>query len=398
MASAVTALLQRVPAPLYVVTDSPDPTVCGRLNVHGASLAGGEPELVVDWEPIVAAVCSRHIRGVARLIVDHAHRSPDAEAVSDAHGSATYAELCSMACAVGEELAARVPACAAKPNRAAGRAGDVFVGVQLAPSILSCATLLGLNLRRLTPCDIADQPAKRQYMLESAGCVALLVERDIDGVRDGEALHGVPLVRMDMLALRRTIPLARVPLPPAASLGDAHIVGWTSGSTGMPKAMAVTNLRISHWSRWRTYHMPASAFGGRAAMNLFWIWYWHIPLAMGRTLVITPTECNVDVVALLRYLDDKRATYIDCLTPSQMQLMIDLCDTLPPSLAHVFSSGEALPLAVARAFLRKFPNIRLHNLLATTETSADICMLKECAFQAATPAVKPHANWASVAK
>ena len=373
--SAVTEWLKRVPGPLYVVTDSPGPTVSGRLNVHVSCLADGEQ--LVDWEPVVAAICSRHIRGVARLIVDHAHRRPDAEAVCDAHSSVTYAELCSMACAVGEELAARVPACAAMHTRAAGRDGDVFVGVQLAPSILSCATLLGLALRRMTACDIAEQPAKRQYMLLSTGCVALLVDKSIDGVDDGEALDGVQVVRVDKLTLRRTIPLSRVPLPPGASLGDAHIIGWTSGSTGMPKAMAVTNFRIAHWSRWRTYHMPAPVFGTRAAMNLFWIWYWHVPLTMGRTLVITPTECNVDVVGLVRYLMETRATYIDCLTPSQMQLMTDLCDTLPLSLAHVFSSGEALPLATARAFLRKFPHIRLHNILSTTETSADICMRKE---------------------
>ena len=157
----------------------------------------------------------------------------------------------------------------------------------------------------------------------------------------------MPLVRVDALHLVRGVPLSLVPRPSASSLGDAHIVGWTSGSTGKPKAMAVTNWRIAHWSRWRTFHMPASSFGTRAAMNLFWIWYWHIPLAMGRTLVITPSEHNIDVLSLLAYIEAKGATYIDCLTPSQMQLIAELADTLPPSLIHICSSGEALPLATA---------------------------------------------------
>ena len=374
-ASSVEAWLERAPSPLYVVTDKDWPTVCGRRNVHVAELAAAER--LEDWEPVVAAICSRHVRGVARLIVDHAHARPDAEAVRDAHGSVTYAELCSMACAVGDALVARVPACAARDDRAAGRAGDVLVGVQLAPSIRSCAVMLGLTLRRLTPCDIAEAPATRHYMLQSAGCVALLVEKPIDGASDGgERLHGVPLVRVDALGLARDVPLAAVPRPGAASLGDAHIVGWTSGSTGKPKAMAVTNFRIAHWCRWRSYHLPAGAFGTRAAMNLFWIWYWHIPLSMGRTLVVTPSEANVDVVSLMAFVDETAASYIDCLTPSQMQLVLELCESLPPSLKHVVSSGEALPLATARAFLRKFPTVALHNLLATTETAADICMLK----------------------
>ena len=209
--------------------------------------------------------------------------------------------------------------------------------------------------------------------------------------------------------------------------------------------MAVTNWRIAHWSRWRTFHMPASSFGTRAAMNLFWIWYWHIPLAMGRTLVITPSEHNIDVLSLLAYIEAKGATYIDCLTPSQMQLIAELADTLPPSLIHICSSGEALPLATAYVPRRRrsssampftlppshlsrapgaihpvlrshltqppraaalasvrsphpapaalplsessdasgvpscasFLHVHVHNILATTETAADICLLKD---------------------
>lgn len=231
--AAVEALLERVPLPLYVVTDCPHATLHGRLNLTVTNLAQAGADASFDWEPAVAAICSRHVRGVARMIVDHAWRTPDAEAVCDEHGSVTYAELCSMACVLGETLERRVVACRFGDDVA----GDVLVGVLLSPSILCCAALLGLNLRRLTPCDVAAQPAARRYMLESAGCVALLAEADVDGVQDGGKLYGVPLVRVDQMQLTRTLPLARVPLPPAASLGDTHIVGWTSGSTGKPKAM-----------------------------------------------------------------------------------------------------------------------------------------------------------------
>ena len=131
-ASAVEEWLTRVPTPLYVVTDSPAPTIRGRLNLPMNELAA-TAKLDIDWEPIVADVCSRHVRGIARLIVDHAHQTPDAEAACDAHGSVTYAELCSMAACLGELLASRVPACAAAPEgRQDGRAGDILVGVQLA--------------------------------------------------------------------------------------------------------------------------------------------------------------------------------------------------------------------------------------------------------------------------
>ena len=265
--ATVEALLERVPLPLYVVTDCPHQTLRGRLNLPIANLAG---KGAIDWEPAIAAICSRHVRGVARMIADHAWRTPNAEAACDESGSVTYCELCSMATALGEQLELRVPAC----RFAEGTSTEgVLVGVLLAPSILSVATLLGLTLRRLTPCDIASSDsATRRHQLESSGCVALLVEKDVEGVEDGGRLHGVPLVRVDTMQLSRALPLSRVPLPPAAALGDAHIIGWTSGSTGRPKAMAVTNFRIAHWSRWRTYQTPEGDFGTRAAMNLFWIW------------------------------------------------------------------------------------------------------------------------------
>ena len=245
---AVETLLQSVPLPLYLVTDSPHATLHGRLNLSVPSLSAASADKTIDWEPAVAAICARHLRGVARMIADHARLTPNAEAACDEHGSVTYAELCSMACALGETLESRVPACRF------GGGGSRLVGVLLSPSILSVAALLGLILLRLTPCDIAEQPATRKHMLESAGCVALLAEADVDGVGDAGYLHGVPLVRVDTMQLTCTLPLSRVPLPPAAALGDAHIIGWTSGSTGLPKAMAVTNFRIAHWSRWRTYH------------------------------------------------------------------------------------------------------------------------------------------------
>ena len=199
-----------------------------------------------------------------------------------------------------------------------------------------------------------------------------------------DELFGARVFRIDELALdardasgallRFTPPDRIAPPPPAASLGDIGFVGWTSGSTGTPKAMGVTAFRIAHWSRWRTFHTPACEFGTRAAMNLFWAWYWHIPLTQGRTLCITPSEANTDVIALVRHLEVLQADYVDCLTPGQLQLITEICDELPPTLRHVFSSGEALPLATARHFLTKFPRVALHNVLSTTETAADICM------------------------
>ena len=371
--ASVRALIERgLGAPLYVLTDSREQTLLGRLNVNVEGLGDG------TWESSVNAVCSRHVRSVPWLVFEHARRSPNVEAVCDVNGSATYSELCSMAWRFGEELVAQ-----GVPHSESTVEGEMIaVGVMLEPSVLCCAALLGLALRRITAVAVASQPGHRKHMLESVHCVALLVEGAIDHLEDG---HGVPLIRVDLLdfgardstgRLSHAVPLHAIKPPPkAASLGDVAFVGWTSGSTGLPKGMGVTSWRLAHWSRWRTLHTPVSEFGRRAAMNLFWIWYWHIPLTQGRALCITPSSANTDVISLVRYLGELRVDYVDCLTPGQLSLLTELCDDLPPTLKHIFSSGEALPVATARAFVTKFPHVRLHNLLATTETTADICML-----------------------
>ena len=140
------------PTPIYVVTDSSGPCLYEVPNVTVDGLDAG------DLEPAVRAICARHVRSVPHLILDHALRTPDAEAVCDEGGSLTYAELLYAAWAFGEHLLTRVPACA--------DSGTARVGVQLAPSISSCCILLGLGLRRLTACDIAEDPRQREYMLE----------------------------------------------------------------------------------------------------------------------------------------------------------------------------------------------------------------------------------------
>lgn len=45
------------------------------------------------------------------------------------------------------------------------------------------------------------------------------------------------------------------------------------------------------------------------------------------------------------------------------------------------SSGEALSISVAKAFLSRFPSTTLSNVLSTTETAADICCLKNVTLE-----------------
>ena len=86
----------------------------------------------------------------------------------------------------------------------------------------------------------------------------------------------------------------------------------------------------------------------------------------------------------MRHLAAHGVDWVDCLTPGQLKLMTEVVDprefpTLP--VRHVMSSGEALPVAVAAGFLRRFPTTTVGNCLSTTETAADLCCLKSVTLE-----------------
>ncbi|KAL1519792.1 hypothetical protein AB1Y20_023299 [Prymnesium parvum] len=350
--------------PIYVVTDSLDTRLSGYTNVTAVGLAKGE------WEQAVASICSRHMEAIPTMILSHACSTPQAVAVTDERGECTYAQLTSMAWSLGAILEAK------------GLQAGAHLGVLLSSTRLLPVALLGLGLRRMVPCNLSRCEDQRMLQLERllslpSSCAAVLVDSDLSNPAAGS---GLQVIRIDELVLDPgTAPLdvwgKHTALAPSIqTLNDVCFIDWTSGSTGKPKGMATTMWKMSHWVRWRAFHFPMNQYGRRVAMGLFLPWYWHLPLAQGGTLVLIPSELNLDVSKLMAYLETKHVDWIDCLTPGQLQLTTEFCDAIP--VRHIMCSGEALPVAAARAFLRKFPSVSLSNILSTTETSADICLVK----------------------
>jgi len=385
----------------------------------------------MQWEEAVAVVCAAHITSVPQMILNRARRHPRCVAIRGDRGwgagrlsrgvglesvaSAvdfevlTYAELCNRAWVLGDELNKRF-------GVVANSDGDQKVGVTLPPSPLSPVCFLALGMRGLCAVNIAPTPPElRAYQLEKVKCQVVLAlapagtPKDVlagfDEIGDaprtiyidrlwqvlfGDGKGHLPVTSTAIAAGETTVltnedreeeALAHVQCASGASvLRSAALVEWTSGSTGKPKAMAVAQWRLSHWLRWRIYHFPFEQYGRIVGVGLFWLWYWHLPLCQGGEIVVIPSYLAVDVRGMVSRLHELKVDWVDCLSPGQLNMLVELVDerdfpTLP--FKHVMSSGEALPVAVAAAFLKRFPGTSIGNCLSTTETAADACCLKE---------------------
>jgi acyl-CoA synthetase (AMP-forming)/AMP-acid ligase II len=424
----VTDATQRPPSPtggFYASDPYGHPHGAPRLVRHLAA-----PSLArTQWEEAVAVVCAAHVASVAQMILSRARQHPHTVAIRGDRGwgagpsgasgrrldaaaaagfeceALTYAELCNRAWVLGDALASQF-------GVAAG-GGDNRVGVTLPPSPLSPVCFLALGLRGLCAVNVAPTPPDlRAYQLTQVKCqlvLALAPTEALDGALSeaGECANAPRTVYVDRLwralfgdgkgrllttaagttaaassdQAAEEAALARVEcVGGAVALRAAALVEWTSGSTGKPKAMAVTQWRLSHWVRWRVYHLPLAEYGRVVGVGLFWLWYWHLPLCQGGELAVIPSHLTVDVVGMVAHLQKLAVDWVDCLSPGQLNMLVEVVDqTAFPKLpfTHVMSSGEALPVAVAAAFLKRFPGTSIGNCLSTTETAADACCLKD---------------------
>ncbi len=382
-ADAVRELLRTHKRPLYVVTDAisrvldvrPLHDTAAVRNYPALSLAHGE------WQEAVATICSLHVSTVPEMVLHHACEQPERVAVHDAGCDTSFASLCSLAWSLGDALA----------TEGIELAPETALGVVMPPSLHAIVAHLGLQMRGLRPCVLSPFGPLRRYQLARVPCAAILVassdalaasEEDEEDEAEAEAVP--PCINVTTLQLDPSLApwsvAARLPAA-ATDLRATAFVDWTSGSTGRPKAMAVTRWRLAHWVRWRAWHFPLQNYGRRVAMGLFLAWYWHLPLCQGGTLLLVPPQLTVDVAGLMQYLTEARVDWVDCLTPGQLHMLTEQCGStgrlhVPPTLRHVMVSGEALPVATASAFLRAFTGLTMSNVLSTTETAADICMLK----------------------
>ncbi|MEP3114221.1 non-ribosomal peptide synthetase [Nisaea sp.] len=253
-------------------------------------------------------------------------------------------------------------------NRALGR-GDVValampVSVDYVIALLAVAKAGGVFL----PIDPAAPPRRQAQMLSIAN-PALAISNQPIGQHPG-----LDVVSLDELSLDGT------ENPEITVEGDdASYIVFTSGSTGMPKAILGSQKGLSHFLHWEIgeFALGADSRISQLAPASFDVSLRDIlaPLLAGGTLCIPPDDARTDSRLLLTWLETAKVSLTHCVPSLFRQLMTELgtehaSETRLSDLQHLLLAGEPLYGAdVQRWRTLMGSRIQLTNLYGPSETT-----------------------------
>ena len=306
-----------------------------------------------------------------------AQRTPDAVAVALDDEQLTYAELDRL----GDRLAGQLADAGVRP-------GD-RVGLLIPKRPIAVAAMHGV-LRAgaaYVPLDTESPPLRLARIVAAAEPALLLAAADTGG-------------RLDALA-------AEIALPPVWSVdaepiaegavasartrgdwdvdGDAPVLGgrpddvahllFTSGSTGVPKGVAITHRNVTAFVEWALAEL-GTAEGDRISghpplhfdLSTFDI---YATLAAGARLEMVSPKLSVDPRGLAAFIRDRELTQWFSV-PSALTYMAKF-DVVAegdfPALERLLWCGEVLPTPVLAHWMRRLPHVRFVNLYGPTEAT-----------------------------
>lgn len=330
---------------------------------------------------------------VHQLFERAAARHPDQIAIVDRDLRLTYGELDRQSAGLATWL------------RELGVQRGDRIGIYAKKTWQSVVALYGI-LRAgaaYVPLDAGAPPSRIGYTIENAGISVLVTTRALGAglPADAAARISTMLYVDDGPAVgHRSSFDARTatPVPPTAVLEqsvdtDLAYVLYTSGSTGVPKGVAIdhrASMTFLTWAIRRFALGTADRVTSHAPLHFDLSTFDVLAsLGAGATVVLVPEGTATFPSRFVQLLASERIT-VSYLVPSALSMMIEhgnvAAHDLTPLRAVLFA-GEVLPLKYLRAWLDRLPDARFYNLYGPTETN--VCTYLEVDRQDARTRTEP---------
>lgn len=295
-----------------------------------------------------------HIDFVHEAVRQQADLHPDRTALIDDGGrQITYRELVERA----DHLAQHLRSLGVKP--------DDCVAVLLDRSVEQVVSMVATLAAGAVyvPIDTSYPEARIAGMFQNICLGALITDRDVlRGIASD-----VPVVHPTSGTLQTT----EAPAPELTSDHLAYVV-YTSGSTGVPKGVAMTHRGLSRLIKWQVADSPPGLTTLHFTAPGFDVTFQEVfsTLCSGGTLVQISEEARRDPERLLNTLIERNIErlFLPYVALQNLARASQRLGIVPRSLRHVITAGERLVITEAISDLFKaMPGCRLHNHYGPTE-------------------------------
>ncbi|MEW5928157.1 MAG: non-ribosomal peptide synthase/polyketide synthase [Gemmatimonadota bacterium] len=293
---------------------------------------GERRQVVEEWNatdaPFPEAAC------VHDLFEAQAERTPDAPAVVHEGGFLTYAELDRCANRLARFLR----------GRGVGPDSRVALCLERGPEMM--VALLGIlkSGGAYVPLDPRYPAGRLAYMLESSAAPVLLTQASLAGELPAS---GAEVVRLDA-DRERFEGESDAPLRGGALPDSLAYVVYTSGSTGVPKGVAMPHRPLVNLLAWqeRDWRAPAPAATLQFATISFDASFHEVFSAwsMGGRVVLIAEEARYDPAAILNVLEREgvERLFMPAVALQHLAETADARGLVPSRLREVQTAGEAL--------------------------------------------------------